>query len=337
LKGKRAEFPALKDVELKDHLTPLMEAVPTAPPDCIATNMANVWPDTLPYFVDMLFLDDEDMTEGEAADHPIATCLAKAAEADQHAIPVTGTARSPAYQSALRTIVDEQQNGFAIRLVPQDFEDEDQLIEAIDSLVEYVDIDKDAIDILVDGDTVAGLPAATVSQLHRARIDVLPYADEWRTITAIAGAFPMGLAPLTSGAWNTPPRVDWLGWHAIVRRPRNLTRLPAYGDYTIAHPNLPPTGRATILAQLRYATPDTFLVWKGHNVFKHAAGFGQFLQICQSMVARREYCGLNFSAGDAEIHEKATNGGSPGNAERWRRIGTNHHIEMVLDQLASLP
>ncbi|HTQ40549.1 MAG TPA: hypothetical protein VMJ32_16100 [Pirellulales bacterium] len=217
-----------------------------------------------------------------------------------------------------------------------DFEDEDQLAEALDALLDYVDLEKDQIDIIVDADTVADHPAATIAQLHRARLEVVPALDDWRTVTVIAGAFPLSLAPLERG-WNERSRSDWLGWRSVIRTPRRLTWLPTYGDYAIAHPQLPPTGRATILAQLRYTCPDKFLIWKGHNVFTHEDGFDQFLGICRSLVEMEEFSGAEFSAGDAEIYEKATNGGSPGNAERWRRIGTNHHIEMVLDQIANLP
>ncbi|MGI0086305.1 MAG: beta family protein, partial [Nitrososphaerales archaeon] len=87
----------------------------------------------------------------------------------------------------------------------------------------------------------------------------------------------------------------------------------------------------------RYATQEDWLIWKGANVFKDPDGYGQFLDICRDLITKAEYSGPDFSWGDAEIFEKATNGGSPGNAETWRRIGTNHHIEMVLAQIASLP
>jgi hypothetical protein len=127
---------------------------------------------------------------------------------------------------------------------------------------------------------------------------------------------------------NIGPSLTW------TRKP---DRLPAYGDYIIAHPGLPPEGQATILVQLRYSIPNEFMIWKGKNAIKTPNGFAQFLSICTDLVGRPEFRGAAFSFGDQEIQGKAANGGSPGNAEIWRKIGTNHHIETVLDQIANLP
>jgi hypothetical protein len=83
--------------------------------------------------------------------------------------------------------------------------------------------------------------------------------------------------------------------------------------------------------------PNSFSIWKGHNVLTHEDGYGQFHAICADLIEREEYRGTDFSTGDAEIHEKATTVGAPGNAETWRKIGTNHHIETVIEQIANLP
>jgi hypothetical protein len=60
LKGKRAEFPALGSLKSKEGITPLMEAVPSKPPNTIPRLMCDKWPSDMPYFIDLLFLDDPD-------------------------------------------------------------------------------------------------------------------------------------------------------------------------------------------------------------------------------------------------------------------------------------
>jgi hypothetical protein len=335
LKGKRAEFPSLRELRSRDGLTPLFESVPNQSADYVPARMASVWERHRPYFIDMLFLDDEDMTEANAEQHPLRVCFNDVRNRLQTAIPVTGTGRSPAYQAALRLIVAEQQRGYAIRLVPDDFEDEDQLPASLNALVNYIGIQKASIDIMIDSGSVAGIATPVISRTHRAELEMLPNIADWRTVTVIAGAFPMSLAPLTRNIWNPVARNDWHAWVSLLTRP--ITRLPSYGDYAIAHPNLPPTGRATILAQLRYTTVDSFMIYKGSDVFDHPTGFEQFLDICRDTIHQQWYSGQTFSFGDAEIHARATTGGSSGNAETWRQIGTNHHIEMVKRQIASLP
>jgi Beta protein len=335
LKGKRAEFPSLEHMSSLDDFTPLFEAVPGSAAHTVPRRMSAFWEANRPYFIDAVFLDDEDSPEGEAANHPLAACFAEVAAQGQLAVPVTGTDRSPAYQAALRRVVREQGHGMAIRLTPEDFEDEDMLPDAIAALVRYARVQREEVDLMIDAKTVAHLTSsAAIRRMLRGMIDAVPDLSDWRTLTVIAGAFPTGLGPLQRG-WNLAPRLDWQGWLSLIGRP--ISRRPSYGDYTIAHPDLPPSGRATILAQIRYTTPESFLIYKGRNVFTHADGYGQFRTICSELIDRDEYRGADFSWGDSEIQERAAIDGATGNAETWRTIGTNHHIETVIDQIANLP
>ncbi|MDP1798087.1 MAG: beta family protein, partial [Planctomycetaceae bacterium] len=334
LKGKRGEFPAIQHITNKAGVTPLIEHVPTQVADFVPSKMDSVWPHELPYFIDMVFADDED-SPAEAADtHPIT--VAFAAAASQHAIPVTGPTRSPAYQEAVRKIVASQRRGYAVRLLVEDFEDDEAMAAWIDAILDFMEVSIGEVDLIVDLDSVAGQPAAVVSRECLTLLSMVPRLSEWRTTTVVGAAFPAGLSPLARG-WNTLPRNDWLGWNGVISRPRTLTRLPTYGDYAISSPDLPPSGRATILAQLRYTTPDEFLVYKGSNVFAHPRKFHQFYDICALLVARPEFRGANFSFGDGLIAAKAANQGSSGSAETWRTIGVSHHVETVLDQIANLP
>jgi hypothetical protein len=338
LKGKRAEFPALGALESTGGLTPLIEAVPTAGITEIPRRMSTHWPTGSEYFIDFVFLDDPD-DDGEAdSTYPLIVCFADVAARGQIAVPVTGLSRSPAYQSAVSQIAANQKKGIAIRLIVDDFEDDaDDLEDTLGTLLTYCHVTTAEVDLLVDLGSVAASSTGEVAQRHRSNIDLVPWLNDWRTLTVVAGAFPLGMATLTRDEWNDRGRHDWRGWRSLVTGKHQPKRLPSFGDYAIAHPNLPPTGRATILAQLRYTIENSWLIWKGWNVFTHADGFEQFHAICADLVGSGNFLGADFSSGDAEISEKAATSGSPGNAESWRRIGTNHHLEMVLDQIANLP
>lgn len=339
LKGKRAEFPALGALRSREGVTPLMEAVPSSGPQDVPRRMATQWPNESPYFIDLVFLDDPDESTTPAdSSHPVRRCFDEVADRGQAAIPVTGVSRSPAYQSAVKQVVSEQQQGVCFRITADDFEeDTEDLDDTLQAAMDFFDLEPGDTDMVLDAGSVAGSSSGEVAQLHRAHLDLMPRLDEWRTVTVLASAFPPSLAPLVRGQWNPQNRQDWRAWRRLTTGPHHPARLPSFGDYAIAHPDLPPEGRATILAQLRYATPESWLIWKGWNVFKHQNGFDQFYAICEDMVTRPEYRGAQFSQGDAEILQKATSHDSPGNAETWRRIGTSHHLETVLDQIANLP
>jgi len=333
LKGKRAEFPALGALKSKKRITPLIESIPSGIAQQVPRGMSGQWPNDRPYFIDLIFLDDDEVPN--SADHPVRLCFAEVAAQGQNAIPVTGLSRSPGYQDAIEQVISEQGKGVALRLVPDDFEDANELEATLEAFPGFLGVEVGQIDLLLDIGSVGNSSAGTVAQIHRANIDLIPNLNDWRTLTVGSSAFPLSLAPLVRDEWNSSPRQDWRGWRQLVTGSKPPDRLPSFSDYAIAHPELPPEGRATILAQLRYATPDSWIIWKGRNAITE--GYDQFFAICADLVGRSEYRGAAFSWGDAEIAQKAANVGSSGNAETWRRIGTNHHIETVLEQIANLP
>jgi hypothetical protein len=331
LKGKPAEFQAVTQLKTVASITPLFEAIPSKPANLIPAQLdKHKWPKIAPYFLDLLFYK----ASGAAA---VATAMSTAISLHQTAIPVTGTGRSPAYQQAVEKYTDSKR-GVAVRLIPDDFEDQAELSKALTALGSLLKIDASSTDLLIDLGSVAGQQPSIIAQIIRAHLGMLPSSASWRTITVISGAFPLGMdSTLTRSAWDLRPRIDWTAWLAVINGSNKPNRMPAYGDYSVSHPGLPPEGQATILAQLRYSTAPNFMIWKGHNVRKHQSGYTQFNAICKDLIQKPEYRGPSFSAGDLEIKAKATNAGSPGNPQIWRKIGTNHHFETVLDQIANLP
>src|SRR5205085_4873881 len=135
----------------------------------VPRGMSGQWPNDLPYFIDLLFLDDPD--EAPAVnDHPVTLCFAEVVTQAQIAIPVTGLSRSPGYQDAIEQVIAEQGNGVALRLVPDDFEDADELEETLEAFPGFLGVEPSQIDLVLDIGTVGESSAGTVAQIHRANI-----------------------------------------------------------------------------------------------------------------------------------------------------------------------
>ena len=131
--------------------------------------------------------------------------------------------------------------------------------------------------------------------------------------------------------------MDWLSWQQIVVQRASILRVPQFGDYGIAHPIMAELDPRTMVmsANLRYTADDYWLVLKKRNVNKH--GYSQFIDICRDLVKLQEYSGRSFSWGDQQIADYAAGNGGPGNAQMWRKIGTNHHLTKTIKQVASQP
>lgn len=331
LKGKRAEIAAISKLKRTASITPLWEVVPGTNGSKLPSLLEkNGWPSHVGYFLDFLYVDSSAHISSV-----IATCLSQASAAQQKPIPVTGTGRSSSYQQAIRDATHP--HGIAIRLEAADFDDPSTLAQALKRLLQFQNASYADADLIVDLGSMANQSASTIAQIGRANLSFVPHLEDWRTLTVVSGSFPKSLGPLTTDIWNSVTRSDWGAWTLLTQGPTTPKRAPTFGDYTVANTELPPAGRATILAQLRYSTPSGFLIWKGRNVQKDPVGFNQFLEICRKLVRRSEFSGPSFSWADAEIKAKATTGGSPGNSQTWRSLGVNHHIEMVLSQIATLP
>jgi hypothetical protein len=108
-----------------------------------------------------------------------------------------------------------------------------------------------------------------------------------------------------------------------------------FGDYAISHPVQkeldPRTMRMS--ASIRYTTQENWLVVKGRNVRQY--GFDQYFELCKTLVKRPEFSGKDYSWGDNYIADCAAGRTGPGNATTWRKVGTNHHLTVVEQEIAS--
>jgi len=114
-------------------------------------------------------------------------------------------------------------------------------------------------------------------------------------------------------------------------------RMPAFGDYSINHPNLLPMDMRLLkpAATIRYAVDDAWLMVKGTSV-RQKNGYDQFHSHSAAVVASGFFMGSGFSAGDMYISKCATRTTGKGNLTTWRQVGTNHHLEKVASDVASL-
>lgn len=210
------------------------------------------------------------------------------------------------------------------------------LLVISDELPQFMGIGRADADLVLDFGSVVGVAPAILTQMERAALTGLQNLAAWRSLTVAAGSFPPDLSQLNQGQWNRLRRIAWRAWRAVVTG-THLPRLSSFADYAVGDPALPYTGIANFAANLRYSAGDEFFVWRGHSVSHHQQGYAQMFAICANLVAQPEYAGAAFSQGDAEIQQRAATVGSPGNPELWRRWATNHYLELVVSQVASLP
>jgi hypothetical protein len=163
----------------------------------------------------------------------------------------------------------------------------------------------------------------------------LPRVQLWRTVVVVGSGWPMDLRDFSPNTDGVVERTEWSVWRQIASSSNGAYPVPVFGDYAIANPN--PNDRITVPnvpVALRYTSTDDWTVIKKQTI--QQAGADQFIDLCEEMESRSEFCGRHHCWGDGEIGRIVDGTSSPGNATKWKRIGFIHHLTFVVNQLASL-
>ncbi len=352
LKWKRGEYRALRflDKTVRQHVTPLCDFPPVKydPSETggrdpafddrlsrLATQIEDIWGSADRVFLDLGLLDPDAKVRGTA--HPVSFVFDDARNRGLQLVPVTGPNRDPNYQASVAEVVATDKCGVCLRVHFDEFEDEN-LASALDEVFSKLNVSAEDCDLIIDLQSVIGMQLALLTPSLISLLSGLSYLSEWRSLTVATGAFPQDLTAMTLGP-NVVPRRDWALWKGIIEHKAMLPRLPTYGDYGVVHPELLDLDMSTInvSASVRYTTDTHWLVMRGRGLrTRGSGGYAQYMNHAASLIARPEFSGSGFSAGDQEIADIAAGKAKRGNPETWLRIGTNHHLTFVVRQIASL-
>jgi T4 beta protein len=350
LKGKEGEFAALEVLvsDIRAHVMPLIE-IPEVPYDYandrpaksldehiagIAMRLRKCWLDG-PLYLDLpWFGEDEYLTDGRIA---LEAVLADCVRLGVKAVPVVSRTSSANYVSAAGRYAATAQAGSCIRLLVADFEEDIDIVVEVDRLLDGLSgATISSTDLVIDLEDL-GSDAGRAVLIARSVISMVPKLDEWRRVVLAAASFPEDLSDVDAATITPLPRREWELWKILQKRRSSLLRADLiFGDYAITHPvpkELDPR-TMRMSANIRYTTPNNWLVVKGKNVRQY--GFDQYFELCKTLVERPEYCGVGFSWGDTYIADCAAGMTGPGNATTWRKVGTNHHVTLVAQQIANL-
>ena len=253
-----------------------------------------------------------------------------------HIVPVVSTSQPAEYLSAIKGL-RHSDAGVCVRLSAADFDEDGEIEPAarVDQLLNAVGRQNAAgADLILDLGDVGADPGRGVL-LARAIIGDTPRAQEWRRLTVAGASFPENLSEVDAATTTALPRVEWAVWLRLQRRRGALREGALFGDYGIANPiptELDPR-TMRMSASIRYTTATDWLVLKGRNVRQY--GFDQYYKLCETLVTLTEFSGENFSWGDRLIARCARRQAGPGNATTWRKVGTNHHLTLVAEQLSN--
>lgn len=191
------------------------------------------------------------------------------------------------------------------------------------------------MDLVIDLATPNFLPIAAWVRTMSAVMGLVPALNCWRTLTIAGTAYPQSIAAVKA-PFSILPRHEWTAYQAFVGSLGRGARIPTFGDYAVAHPDLVELDMRMIkpFAKLRYTIDDAWHISRGTPVRTH--GFGQYQQMCATLTKQPYFSGASYSAGDAHIVACAAGTVATGNLSTWVWVSTSRHLTKVVDDLATL-
>lgn len=332
LKYKQGERLAVQDLPnaVKQHLLPLFCIMELKDPGYLVNSLLRTWEKSFPFFIDF------HPTAIGTRDKYIKKFFEISKEQKISAIPVIQADYDKTYINEIKKAGALMNNGYALRITDPD---PDDLSKVLDNVHEVVGVSDKDLDVIIDLGHLprSGAITEAYSTIANNLLSVLN-PSKFRHVIVAGGSFPEVLTGIPKNQISELQRNEWLIWQKVHKKYRSVL----FGDYGIDDPNIAQGDRFTIVPTIRYTSEDSWFIVRGEYDPRQPYDFTQFHRLSKVLVKSKIYCGPAFSWGDNRIKECAdrTCTGSDhcnhGNLTSWVRIGTNHHLTYVVNQLSSL-
>jgi hypothetical protein len=287
-------------------------------------------------FVDVRYLEDEAVGHGTGAQHFYSQLSSRSLQF----VPVVATTTSG---SAMAAANANSTLGIALRLSQDDFQPTPTAIAAVITALEArLGVERGKVDIIIDLADVVNNTSAALNSIAWSFVNAIPNINEWRTVTLLASAFPYTVSSLLSpSSTGYAARTEWIVWRSLylhhLAGTSGLSRMPSFGDYGIQNPtevDFDPR-YMTVSAQIRYTLSTQWYIARGLSL--RGNGGGQYTAMAAALTASPDFMGVAHCWGCAQADGCGNGTVAAGSPEKWRSIGTCHHLSLTADDVTGLP
>jgi Beta protein len=341
LKARQGELSALAEVDSigRNRITPLIDVAPWAPTDKAPTVLSFIegmverlrvgWSQTGPVWLDTSQIGASAYTQGD----PHSIIMRAVDESGLKLVPVV----RPDPRELDRVAEIGIANGICVRLRPSDFAGD--VGEAIAKIIDAAGVGASLTDVIVDLGAVDERADETAFFAARQMLLALPHPAKLRSIVLAASSFPVDLSAIPGHGETYVRRGEWALWKRIRDK---VPFTISFGDYGISHPAFPGPVKRSPPPSVRYTTPEDYYLVKRRAAMEE--GEEPRRDLARDLITTPEYrqYGPEFSWGDAEImryaekQERGPRGSGWGGGMEWRKIGTSHHLAVVVYDLSTL-
>ena len=254
---------------------------------------------------------------------------------DAQAVPALPLAADSATIAAVSTVVAQDRQGSAILVRLEDLMADGPEARVV-ALAKDLQVGLKGIDLIIDLKAPNFEPYDSFATALIAYMPRLGDLMAFRKVVLVSTAIPETLADISKGT-DAIPRHDWLFYQTLLKKLPGGMRRPVYGDYTIVHPNFEAKDMRIVkpAGKIIYTREDMWGTRKGDSFRDNR---DQMHSHCQAIVldAGFDFRGQDYSWGDAYISDCAARRQSASNLGQWKKVAINHHITLVVEELANL-
>lgn len=325
LKSKRGELQAIGDV-VKDRFVALIEASRVEK----SLSIARAWGTAEVVWIQPLNVDGlDDPDWGDEVKAMFASLDAEGVLA----VPVVTLGEVPEATIELKAIVARNARGLVLRIDAEDvltIAPKDLLGEIDDILAAYR-LNPDEIDLVLDASLVRDSVAGRIATIESARRG-LPYESDWRSLVVAFSAFPTQMGDVVAkNATSLVPRHDREAYLSVVARNIGGGRDVTYADFAIGQPTYADV-RFRAIPNIKYTGVTDWHIHRADSVQDPSP---QYISLAQDLAASPYFRGASFSAGDDYLANVASGRDGPGNATSYVHVAVSHHLNHVIDRLAT--
>lgn len=243
-------------------------------------------------------------------------------------VPVVKLANETDYWNLIKGIVSTQKLGVAFRLSLTDLM-QPKADSVIADKMSFLELEHTDVDLILDLEQPESFePYSIFANAIKVALSKINHLQEFRSLI-IAGVSIEMPGPRSTVEVT---RHEWKLYQEIIKV-FNTLRIPTFGDYTIESPEfiqedmrkLNPAGK------IIYTTDDSWYISKGT---KFRGNADQMTDHCRNVVSSGFYKTPSYSFGDQRIMDTLNGTENTGNLGTWKKVGVNHHITFIVDQLS---
>lgn len=261
-------------------------------------------------------------------------------------IPVLNLNDDSKIKEAIALLSRKYDHGICLRVAPSDLTNTEILNKKIETFLKDFNLSRKNIDLLVDIKEIKESDGQYLQFMNSGQ--KIENLSEWRNFIFASGAFPETLSKCKFDEPTFLSRFDWQNWLYHIKG-KKLKRNPIFADYTIRNPIFNEALQYySSTPSIKYTLEKNWLILKG-KMYQSEHYLVNAKLLVEDMT--ESFYGEEFSWGDKNILKKAKyyhqyvkdikngklkQGEGTGRSTDWIAWGINHHLILVINQIANL-